>query len=98
MVLNIDVDPARDDVIERQRHAAIGHVRHLDAGHALEQLARTDAVEVPVPDEAKVILPRFALAWAMNSMTDLAGEEFGTTMRLGYWQISETGAKSASAS
>ena len=40
-------------------------------------------VDVPVPDEANVILPGFALAWAMNSGTDLAGEEFGTTMRLG---------------
>ena len=40
-------------------------------------------VDVPVPEEAKVILPRFALAWAMNSATDFAGEEFGTTMRLG---------------
>ncbi len=40
-------------------------------------------VEVPVPEEAKVILPRFALACATNSMTDFAGEEFGTTMRLG---------------
>ena len=55
-------------------------------------------VDVPVPDEAKVILPGFALAWAMNSVTDLAGEEFGTTMRLGYRQISVTGAKSVNAS
>ena len=39
--------------------------------------------EVPMPDEPKVIVPRFALAKSMNSRTDFTGEEFGTIMRLG---------------
>ena len=40
-----------------------------------------------MPDDAKVSLPVLALAWAMSSWTDFAGEEFGTTRRLGKWQI-----------
>src|SRR5262245_58500393 len=34
------VDASGDHVVERRRHAAIGHVRHLETRHALEQLAR----------------------------------------------------------
>jgi hypothetical protein len=34
----------------------------------------------------------------MNSMTDLAGEEFGTNMKSGNRETSETGSKSASGS
>jgi len=34
----------------------------------------------------------------MHSITDLAGEEFGTNMKSGNWETSETGAKSTSAS
>ena len=33
------VDPPGDEVVERRAGAAIGHVQHLDPGHALEQLA-----------------------------------------------------------
>ena len=38
-VVEHDVDAAGDEVVERGPGAAIGHVQHLDAGHALEQLA-----------------------------------------------------------
>jgi hypothetical protein len=34
----------------------------------------------------------------MNSITDLAGEEFGTNMKSGNLETSETGARSATAS
>ena len=51
---------------------------------------------VPWPGEAKVSL--LALACAMNSCTDLAGEEFGTTIAQGYCTTSETGAKSLTGS
>ena len=54
--------------------------------------------EVPMPDEPKVMSPRFALAWAMNSVTDLAGDVFGTTRMLGKVPISVIGAKSATGS
>ena len=38
--------------------------------------------EVPLPDDAKVILPGLALAWAMNSATVRTGSDGGTTMML----------------
>src|ERR1044072_1910261 len=39
--------------------------------------------EVPMPDEQYVTLPGSALARAMNSGTDLDGDEFGTAKMLG---------------
>jgi hypothetical protein len=36
---------------------------------------------LPVPGDAIVSLPGRALAWAMNSLSDWAGEEFGTNMK-----------------
>ena len=47
-----------------------------------------------MPVDANVILPRLAFACAMNSLTDLAGEEFGTIMRLGMVVTSVIGARS----
>ena len=41
-------------------------------------MARCGAL--PVPGDAIVSLPGLAFAWAMNSCTVLAGEEFGTNM------------------
>ena len=55
-------------------------------------------MDVPVPEEANVILPGLALAWAMNSETERAGEEFGTAMMFGVIPMSVTGAKSATGS
>jgi len=39
--------------------------------------------DVPWPEEANEILPRLAFAYAMNSLTECAGELFGTAMILG---------------
>jgi hypothetical protein len=39
--------------------------------------------DVPVPDDANVILPLFFLACSTNSITDFAGDECGTTIRFG---------------
>ena len=54
--------------------------------------------EVPMPDEPNVTSPLFALARAISSLTDFAGEVFGTTRMLGNVPISVIGAKSATAS
>ena len=39
-VVEGDIDAAGNQIVERQRAAAIGDVRHLDIGQPLEQLAR----------------------------------------------------------
>ena len=51
-----------------------------------------------MPGDANVTLPLFSFANAMNSLTDRAGEDAGTTMKNEKPQTSETGAKSATAS
>ena len=43
-------------------------------------------------------MPLFALAWAMDSATERAGEELGTTIALGYCTTRVTGRKSATGS
>jgi hypothetical protein len=50
---------------------------------------------VPVPGEARVSLPGFALASATSSRTDFAGDEFGTNMKNGKLVRCAIGAKSA---
>src|SRR5262249_16368680 len=47
---------------------------HVDASHRLEQLTR-QMVGVPIPADAKLILPGLALAWAMNSGTVATGSD-----------------------
>src|SRR5262249_23099527 len=54
--------------------------------------------EVPGPEEANVTLPLLALAKAMNSATERAGEVIGTAMILVYSHSSDTGARSSTAS
>ena len=61
VVVNMHLHPAADQVGERGSAAAIGHVHHVDAGHHLEQLART-WLTLPLPTDAMLILPGFALA------------------------------------
>ena len=51
-----------------------------------------------MPDEPKVTSPRLALAWAISSVTDFAGDVFGTTRMFGNVPISVIGAKSATGS
>ena len=52
---------AADQIGQRGRAAAIGHVQHIDAGHHLEQFAG-DMDAVPVPPDAMLILPGLAFA------------------------------------
>jgi hypothetical protein len=51
-------------------------------------------MELPVPDDAILILPGLALAWAMNSGTVLAGNEGFTSMIFGAVSRLATGAMS----
>src|SRR5262245_7119931 len=50
--------------------------------------------DAPIPVEAYETLPRFALAYSMNSLSDLAGDEFGTIITLGMIVTRVTGARS----
>ena len=50
-----------EQIGQRGRVAAIGHVDHVDAGHHLEQLAG-DMGRRPMPADAMLILPGLALA------------------------------------
>ena len=49
---------------------------------------------MPLPDDAKLSLPGFALAYAISSCTDLAGTDGWTTSTLGTPATSTTGTKS----
>src|SRR5262249_48985482 len=50
--------------------------------------------EVPLPEDAMLILPGFALQYAMNSETDFAGNDTGTSITLGERIKPATGAMS----
>ena len=50
--------------------------------------------EAPMPVEAKVTLPRLALASSMNSRTERAGDEFDTSIAFEITVSSDTGARS----
>ena len=58
---NIDLHLPAEQIGQRRRTAAIGHVHHVDAGHHLEQLAG-DVGRVPLPADAMLSLPGLALA------------------------------------
>ena len=55
-------------------------------------------IEVPLPEDAKLILPGFAFASAMNSATDLAGTEGFTIITFGTSATIAAGARSRSRS
>ena len=59
---NIDLHLPAEQIGQRGRRAAIGHMHHVDAGHHLEQLAGDMACELPLPADAMLILPGLALA------------------------------------
>ncbi len=50
--------------------------------------------EVPLPDEAQLILPGLALQYSMNSATVFAGKEGVTSITLGVRTSPATGAMS----
>ena len=52
----------------------------------------------PVPNEAKLTLPEFAFAYAMNSVRVFTLSAAGTTIKSGTIPICITGAKSRSVS
>ena len=68
-----------EQVIQCRGDAAIGHVNQVDAGRDFEQLA-DQMVAAANTGEPKLILLGLALAYAMNSGTDLAGTDGFTTM------------------
>ena len=75
--------------------------RRADSHHAdvLEfcvdgRIAQCGDGTVPTPGDANVTLPFFSLANAMNSATDFAGDELGTTIKRGNVHTSVTGARS----
>ena len=49
---------------------------------------------VPLPADAKLILPRLALAWSMNSGSVLAGTDKFTSITCGWRMMLATGAMS----
>ena len=57
-----DLHLSAEQIGERGRCAAIGHVHHVDAGHHLEQFAGHMGAELPLPADAMLILPGLALA------------------------------------
>jgi hypothetical protein len=50
-----------EQVGQRRRTAAIGHVLHVDASHLLEEFTE-QVIELPLPDDPKVTLPGLTLA------------------------------------
>ena len=57
-----DLHLPAEQIGQRGRRAAIGHVDHVDAGHHLEQLAGHMVARPPMPADAMLILPGLALA------------------------------------
>jgi hypothetical protein len=55
-------------------------------------------IDVPLPEDAKLILPGLLFARAMNSATDFAGTEGLTSMTFGTRAIMATGTRSFSRS
>ena len=37
LIIEHDIDAARDQIVQRRRTALVGHVQHVDAGDGLEQ-------------------------------------------------------------
>jgi len=60
----------------------------------IENISPDMCTDVPVPDEAQLIFPGFALQYAMNSATFFAGKDEVTSMTLGVRTSPATGAMS----
>ena len=71
---------AAEQIGQRGRRAAIGHVDELHAGRRSATAPAPDAAVEPTPVEAKVISPGLALAAATRSFIDLNGDSARTTI------------------
>ena len=56
------VAPARREQVRSAGNTHPGHVNHVNAGHHLERISPTYAEPLPLPADAKLILPGLALA------------------------------------
>ena len=92
-VVEHELDLAAEQVVQRRARALVGHVRHLDAGVGLEQLAH-QVRQAARPVEPKLSVPGFAFASATSSATLFAGTEGCTTSTVWLSAISDTGARS----
>ena len=91
------LDVAGEQIGDRRRAALVGHVRHLHAGHLLEQLARQMNAAAG-PGAGEIVVLGMCLQEAMNSATFCAGTDGWTTRIFGVTKKFDTATKSRSVS